>query len=439
MNRTTYLVTALAFGLSGIYAQAEEHHTPQRTGHRQYSIEQAVSDRAQLNTIAFDGLAFLTGNFGSCTFLPPGKVSDYFGFQYMRDIDAGEKGHNTSFLTRIAHNTLAILTDEQRAELIALGTEQAPLFRELAFKRFPLIKAFQRQLEGDFPLGSNGLDRKSVITYSAAMWERDGLLAFRRAQVCGGIIRSISATQKADLAKLKFGDSGTWPEIPEPIDKQSFSHDVHVAVMTYASELFSWYAGSVDADVYFCPERHGTYFGAFYMKDAPAMGKRNYSISTSLTGDSGEAFLAALTSPQRQLITSLPNLQRKDLAEIVKTRRAISMELRKFMKQGMADKALVLKLSRRYGELDGEMSYYYATHFSAVGKTLNAEQKTALIKLRNLDDYPCSGAFVYSDPIALPEVPNTDFLFGVGRRLSRTQAANNDRPDPGDEKQRPNP
>ena len=29
-----------------------------------YSIDQAISDRAQLNTIAFDGLAFLTGDFG---------------------------------------------------------------------------------------------------------------------------------------------------------------------------------------------------------------------------------------------------------------------------------------------------------------------------------------------------------------------------------------
>jgi hypothetical protein len=31
--------------------------------------------------------------------------------------------------------------------------------------------------------------------------------------------------------------------------------------MAYASDLFSWYAGSIDADVYYCPERHGTYFG----------------------------------------------------------------------------------------------------------------------------------------------------------------------------------
>ena len=74
---------------------------PQDNAHR-YTLEQATSDRAQLHTIAFDGLAFLTGDFGLDTFLPPGKVSDYFGFQYMRDIDAVEGGHNTSFLTRIA-------------------------------------------------------------------------------------------------------------------------------------------------------------------------------------------------------------------------------------------------------------------------------------------------------------------------------------------------
>ena len=40
---------------------------------QRYSLEQAVSDRAQLHTIAFDGLAFLTGDFGRDTFLPPGK------------------------------------------------------------------------------------------------------------------------------------------------------------------------------------------------------------------------------------------------------------------------------------------------------------------------------------------------------------------------------
>ena len=386
-----------------------------------YSIEQAISDRAQLNTIAFSGLAFITGNLGSDTFLPPGKVSDFFGFQYMRDIDANQMGHNTSFLTRIANNVLHVLNEDQRAQLVALGTEQAPQIRQLAMKRFPLIKAFRRQLAGDIPAGSTGLDRDAVMNYSAEIYELDGLLAYRRAEVVGNIIRSLTDEQKAELARLKFGDWRTWPELPDPIDRRSMSHDVHVAVMTYASEMFSWYGGSAEADTYFCPERHGMYFGGFYMKDAPAMGNKNYSISTQLTGDSGEGFLAALTAGQHRLITDLVDLQRKDLAEIVDVRRAICSELRRFMKEHSANKDAVVSLSRRYGQLDGEMAYLYATHFAEVAKTLSDVQRETLRKLRNQDTL-AGGAYLYSSPIDMPQIGDTNFLFAApGASATRPQ------------------
>ena len=63
----------------------------------QYSLSQAMSDQAQLSTIAFSGLGFITGNAGADTFFPPGKVADFFGFQYMRDVDIASYGHNTLF------------------------------------------------------------------------------------------------------------------------------------------------------------------------------------------------------------------------------------------------------------------------------------------------------------------------------------------------------
>jgi len=107
------------------------------------------------------------------------------------------------------------------------------------------------------------------------------------------------------------------------------------------------------------------------------------------------------------------DLQRKALHEIVDTRRAIAVELRRFIKGETADQEKVLALSRRYGELDGEISYYYATRFAAVGKALIASQKQKLMKLRNLDGYVCRGAYLYSKPIAMPDIRNTDFLFGV--------------------------
>jgi Spy/CpxP family protein refolding chaperone len=343
--------------------------------------------------------------------LPPGKVSDFFGFQNMRDVDTAGMGHNTDFLTRIANNTLRILNDDQKAELVALGKAQETPIRELALKRLPLIQAFCRNLAGDIPVGSKGLDRAAVMKYTSGIFELSGELAYQRAEVDGKIARSLTDAQKAEFAKLKFGDSRTWPDVPEAFDKRTVSHGVHVAMMTYASEFFSWYAGSVESDTYFCPEGHGTYFGSFYMKDAPAVHQRNYSISTSLTGDSGANFLAALNPAQRGRITSLVELQRSGLRDIVKTRRAIATELRYFLTGDLDDKEKVLELCRHYGELDGELSFDYATHFAEVNKTLTTEQRAALAKLRGLDGYTCRGAFVYADPIESPNIPNTDFLF----------------------------
>jgi len=387
-------------------------------GRNQYTIEQAVSDRAQMNTIAFSGLAFLTGDFGAATFMPPGKVCDFFGFQYMRDIDAAEKGHNPIFLTRVAGDVLQILSEQQRQMFADLAAEQAPQFEQLAVTRMPLIEAFQREKDGKIPKGSSGLNREAVMRYVADFYEFDAELSYRRAEVFGQVLASLTAEQKAAFAKMKFGDFNTWPDLderealkrPNPGTSKFFP----VAYMTYASEFFSWYAGSVEADTYFCPERHGTYFGSFYMKDMPAMGKRNFDISTSVTGDSGEEFIRLLTSEQRGNITSITSQQRKLLAETVDVRRSISSELRKFLSGSKADKTKVLALGRRYGELDGEMSWIYATAFATVGRTLTPEQRAACIKLRNLDGYQSAPAYLYSNPLQqLPALPSSDFLFST--------------------------
>lgn len=387
-------------------------------GQGKYNLEQAISDRAQLNTIAFSGLAFLTGDFGAATFMPPGKVCDYFGFQYMRDIDAAEKGHNPMFLSRVAANVMHILNEDQRKLFEDLATEQSAQFEQLALKRMPLIKAFHRERDGDIPKGSTGLSREAVIRYVGDFFAFDAELSYRRTEVFGKVVSSLTPDQKAYLGKMKFGDFNTWPELDERSvlkrPSAGASKFYNVAYMTYASEFFSWYAGSVMADTYFCPERHGTYFGGFYMKDMPAMGKRNYDISTSVTGDSGENFLMLLNANQRENITSIIARQRQMLSEMVKVREAISTELRKFLSGGKADKQKVLALGRHYGELDGEVSWMYASAFAKVNRTLTKDQRTAMIKLRNLDGYQSAPAYLYSSPMQkLPEIPNTDFLFGV--------------------------
>ncbi|MEI6421310.1 MAG: hypothetical protein WCP55_03770 [Lentisphaerota bacterium] len=400
--------------------QNKEENKPTRNdggkggGPQKYSIEQAVSDNAQLHTIAFNGLAFITGDFGAASFIPPGKVCDFFGFQYMRDIDAAQKGHNPMFLDRVAGNVLHILSDEQRSLFEKAARQEAEQLNALAEKRLPLIKAFCRELNGDIPQGSSGLNKDAVTQYVGDIFAFDAELSYRRAQVFGQVASSFKPEQKEYLAKMKFGDFNTWPAIemekyklPRGTEKM-----VNVAYMTYASEFFSWYAGSIEADTYFCPERHGTYFGGFYMKDMPAMGKRDFDISTSVTGDSGKTFLETLDETQRGYVAGIIASQKKAIMECIDVRKKISGELRKFLKGETPDKAKLIELVGHYGELDGEMSWYYATAFAKVKKTLTPEQLKTLVKLRNLDGYTSAPYYIYSD--AKKEgfvMPNTDKFF----------------------------
>jgi Spy/CpxP family protein refolding chaperone len=378
------------------------------------TMEQTLSDQAQLTTIAFDGLAFLTGSLGADLFFPPGKVADYWGFQYLRDNDPSEMGHNTDFLTRASLNMLYILTPAQRAQLATLAKSQVASINDYGYKRFVLMKAFRRLLEGDIPAGTTGLDKTAVMKYSAELYKLDGQMSYDRAKVMGGLLKALDTTQRAYLDKMVGKGMTTWNNVDEPSELRGLGRDEKVAVMTYAGDMFSWYAGSIEADVYFCPERQGIYFGSFYMKDAHAVGNPGYSIGTNITADMGNAFIAALTPTQAQYITSLVELQRADLFKIVDTRRTISTQLRKFIAGQTADSATVLNLSDTYGQLDGEIVYYFATHFAKVGKALTSDQKTKLMALRKqtLGDFTPKGAFLYATEIAIPTTPSTDFLFG---------------------------
>jgi hypothetical protein len=387
---------------------------PTDTNGAAYNIEQATSDKAQEMTIALDALGFITGNLGADSFFPPGKVADFWGFQYLRDNDSSQMGHAGDFLTSAAMNMLNTLTANQRAQLVALAKTQVQSINDFGYKRFVLMTAFDRLLNGDLPAGTSGLGEAAVKAYSGQLYQLDGQISFARAQLMGSLIGSFTTKQKSYLDAMVGKGMLEWPKVDEPTDIKGLDREVKVAVMTYAADLFSWYAGSMDADVYFCPERHGTYFGSFYLKDIPAMSNSSYAIPTSLTGDMGENMLQLLTPEQAELVTGLVDLQRPSLTGIVDTRREIATELRKYKDGGAADSSTVQGLMDQYGQLDGEIVYNMAVNFSKLSQSLTSDQKADILALRKQmlgDQMLPSGAYLYSQAIPMPEVPSTDFLF----------------------------
>jgi len=407
-----------------------------------FNMSQTISDGAQRTTLAFDGLAMMTGNLEAQSFFPPGKVADYTGFQYLRDNDPDNMGHNTSFLTRVANNVIYILNDSQFTQLKTLASSQQDQINLYGYKRYPLMKAFRRLLEGDIPSGSRGLNLNAVKKASRELYAIDGQVSFDRALLYANIIKSLDATQLAYLNAMKGKGWKSWPDITnDQINSkmQGLPQGTAVAVMTYASDLFSWYAGSLEADVYFCPERHGTYYGGFYIKDAPAVGHEGYSISEQLTATAGAALCDSskgyVTSSQATLMSSLVNTQRNNLyagaTNIVSVRTQIATLLRSLRTSTASSsyvKSQVLALSGIYGNLDGENNYNYASVFTQVYNTLTTNQRTNLAALREsimsgtysdgttFDDSLCTTYFLYSDVITdtsvlNPYITNTDYLF----------------------------
>jgi hypothetical protein len=419
-SKTIILLCSLLLGqcdknmATNSVALTENLRKEEMTLEGRYTIEQTLSEEAQRNTIAFDGLAFLTGSVGSQSFLPPGKVADYSGFQYLRDNDPTNLGHNTSFVTIIANTVLNILSTEQINLFVASARDQIDNINQFAFKRFPLLDAFRRLQQDNLPAGTTQLSKEAVMAYTAELYRVDGQISYGRAQLFGRVINSLTGEQKAELAGLvKLNGVGHWnADHSNPLEDMHLDKDMQVAVMTYASEMFAWYTGSVAADEYFCPERQGTYFGSFYLKDWPAMGNPNYSIDEQLTASAGQNFLNILTPTQAAQVRGLVSLQRQALTELVGKREAIATELRRFLENETADESKVLTLSETYGELDGEISYYYAVTFTQVWKSLTDDQKTQLFRLADELGYLApDGAFLYSEPIPMPEIINTDFIF----------------------------
>ena len=369
--------------------------------------------------MAFSGLALMTGNLPAQSFYPPGKVADYTGFQFLRDNDPDNMGHNTSFLTRVANNAIYNLSTSQLAQLSALAATQQSQIDQYGYGRYPLMQAFRRLIDGNIPSGSSGLNLNAVKAASRALYLIDGQISFDRAVLYASVINSLTDSQRAYFDAMKGKGWSSWPDITDAQISSKMSglaQGSKVAVMTYASDIYSWYAGSLEADIYFCPERHGTYYGGFYIKDAPAVGHEGYSIDEQMTATAGAALIDSskgyVTTDQATSMYSLVATQKDNMNSIVSVRTQIATLLRSLLNASTsADsvKTQVLSLSATYGELDGVNNYYYVTKFAQVYQSLSTDQKTKLTTLRKS---MMSGT--YADGTAFDfTVATTPFLYST--------------------------
>ena len=377
-----------------------------------FDMTQTLSGGAQRNTIAFSGVAFFSGCYYASSFYPPGKVADYFGFQYMRDNDPDESGHNTDFLTKVAYFMMHTLNAQQIQHLADLAELQDSLVDAYAYNRLPIIKSFHRYLDNDIPVGKTTLSFDSIKQASRNLYLLDGEISYQRAKYFSDVIKSLSQAQLDSIYKWAAIGMQSWPMFSKP--SISYPSRLNTLVMTNCSEMYAWIVGNITSDAYFCPERQGTYFGGFYMKDAPAVGNPGYAISTEATANKGKYLTdTLLDATQGQKIKDIYTVVKPSLLQMPVVREKIATELRKFWTQAEINKDSIMAWSAEYGELDAVYIYTMVDHFVSVGRTLTDQQKADLIILRDLDEFPCKAGkvFLYSAEIDEPNVGDTDKFF----------------------------
>ena len=87
-----------------------------------YTIEQAISDRAQENTIAFDALGFLTGTRAPTPSSRPARWPTSGASSTCATTTPARWATTRDFLTSASLNMLNVLSADQRAQLIALAS-----------------------------------------------------------------------------------------------------------------------------------------------------------------------------------------------------------------------------------------------------------------------------------------------------------------------------
>eukprot|EP00808_Paulinella_micropora_P025307 g7364.t1 len=394
-------------------------------------FDSSLRSIVMLKTWGYAGLAWLTGNLCSDSFLPPGKVGEMMGFQFTRDSEPNGLGHNSMFSDYISQHVFSLLTDEQLLTLSAPWREQSYVDLTIAMvsARQPLNYELRKLIA--HPANPSLLNLSAVVSYWQDWQEMDGKVTIRRAKALGAVIRSLNASMLADIRtftvpkantpaqptalwetnRLRFQRLGIQGGFTRTLWTGETMNDNSLLV-TLGNQLMSWISEGDYADIYFAPEQVADLFGAFYLKDLEIFNVHAGStVNLDETADRGQAFLdmlpPALYTKLAGVAAAAVSWPNGQLAQMYNIRANISHALRALQTgTALADEAAVLALFREHGRVDGELIAQCAKIFAEIYWALDRDGFCKLHALRppSIPEAECPGAWFLASQIKTPLV-----------------------------------
>ena len=181
------------------------------------------------------------------------------------------------------------------------------------------------------------------------------------------------------------------PAAPPPTDAEYVAHrDDHDLRVALGSKAFAWWTGSAAADEALPLGKTAQFFGF--------EGLRAESGRAAQRGTLGRAFFALATPPQRAAMAAAAQAEAEPVQAWWAARREVVQLLRAASVQGTTlPPAEVERLGRALGRANGQAALAEASAFAAVERTLTADQRGALARLR-ADPGAADGSVRVTDP-----------------------------------------
>ena len=261
-----------------------------------------LESRPEQNTFGYAGLAWLTDNLCSDSFLPPGKIGEFMGFQFIRDSEPNGLGHNSQFSDYISQYIFTKLTDGQLALLASLANDPSHLntTKFVLTSRADMSNSLRKLLLSSDKLSYLNLD--AVAKVYGEIQQSNGLIILERAKKIGSIIRDMSQTLKAEIkeffspfllntsnlssikdeSRQRFKVLGIPPGINTTLWNGLPWRDDSLMV-TLGNQLMAWLTD--DVGVYFAPEVSSCFaFSLVYFLCAPSSELLFAPLYVNITG-----------------------------------------------------------------------------------------------------------------------------------------------------------
>lgn len=324
-----------------------------------------VDEHRLTQAIASRTLTWLTGSSASNDYISVGRLANFFGFVGLRVAS----GHSLK-RSEIARETLSVLGEPQRAQMVSLVHDQKDALERAHEARHDLNRA----LEG--LLAFEAVGREQFLELGRQFGTREAELGRVLAQSFGGISQTLSTDQKRALSHIRKthmagearqggGGGGLRLKLSKADKKE---------LVNVAARFLSWTTGSQvfnDFEVVGKPSQH---FGFVALRIDSNHGVRRGGVAKEV--------LEVLTPIQIDSLKKAASYNAREFPKFLEVRAKLMRELETSLSGGLIDPSRVANLGAEIGEIEAGMTWSQAMAMLDVRNSLSEDQSADLLAMR---------------------------------------------------------